>query len=105
MVSEKQASLGRLVRGVAHELNTPLGIMRTAVSMIEAKAEDLVRSIDLDHVGKLSGQILKTNALLDGNIQKVISLVENFKLIATDNQQHHLSLFKPESHIRLTLNH
>ena len=54
--SEKQASLGSLVSGVAHEVNTPLGIIITSVTCMS----DVVNKIEQDlEDNKLSRQLLQ----------------------------------------------
>lgn len=72
---EKLSSLNSLVAGVAHELNTPLGVSLTAVSYLE----ELIKS-------KKGRSILENAApmlnLTMTNLQKSITLVEKFKEIA-----------------------
>lgn len=87
--SEKQASLGSLVSGVAHEVNTPLGIIITSVTCMS----DLVRKIEQDlQDNKLSRQVLQDRMsqlreavdLITHNADRASLLVTNFKLLAKE---------------------
>lgn len=72
---EKLSSLNSLVAGVAHELNTPLGVSLTAISYLE----ELIKS------KKGKGIIENATPMLNltmANLQKSIMLVEKFKEIA-----------------------
>ncbi len=72
---EKLSSLNSLVAGVAHELNTPLGVSLTALSYIE----DLMKTDIGSHLEEDASPMLK---LAMDNLLKSINLVEKFTEIS-----------------------
>jgi signal transduction histidine kinase len=87
--SEKLASLGSLVAGVAHEINTPLGVAVTASSLAREAVEQISEDVDKNQI-KRSALVSRLNharealAMLETNIQRGASLVRNFKTVSVD---------------------
>jgi two-component system, NtrC family, sensor kinase len=87
--SEKQASLGALVSGVAHEVNTPLGIIVTSVTCMHEQLRRIEQGIA---AGNLTRQFLQDNVkllleaaeLIIHNADRASQLVTSFKLLAKE---------------------
>ncbi|CAN5333180.1 hypothetical protein BH11PSE10_BH11PSE10_21790 [soil metagenome] len=88
--SEKLASLGRLVAGVAHELNTPLGNSLTVVSALEDRYKQLDQMLSggtpmrRSVLEELVRDTRRGQDILQRNVQKAADLVRDFKQVAID---------------------
>ncbi|SFN46352.1 sensor histidine kinase [Dokdonella immobilis] len=87
--AEKLASLGGLVAGIAHEINTPLGVSVTAASHLVEEASHLSRMnergelkrSDLDRFERAARE---GSELILRNLKRADRLVRSFKQVAVD---------------------
>lgn len=87
--SEKMASLGRMVAGFAHEINTPVGVAVGAISQHEetlARINALLTQDDVDETRLRDEleQLRLGGALAMSNLQRAARLVQSFKRTSID---------------------
>jgi signal transduction histidine kinase len=85
MEIERLRSLNQMVAGVAHELNTPLGIVNTAVGLIANRLNSPAVKDLFSQDSKLQNvyrDLLEAASLTTRNIARAHGLVQNFKKIS-----------------------
>ena len=87
--AEKMAALGGLVAGVAHEINTPVGVAVTATSILQDSQKDLQKRFDNNQMSRKDleaflHQVEETTEMLTHNLNRAVGLVKSFKQVAVD---------------------
>ena len=96
--SEKMASLGRMVAGFAHELNTPVGVAVGAVSHNDDTLLRIDKMLSQDEVNEdllrleLAG-LRESGALAMANLRRAANLVQSFKRTSVDQTSEHIRTF------------
>lgn len=84
MELERHRALTQMVAGVAHEINTPLGIVNTAASIVRQRtsSEELIRAVSDTPARVEFEDIREAVDLIQANIQRAHKLIGNFKQLS-----------------------
>lgn len=109
LTSEKMASLGALVAGVAHELNTPIGNSLLTASALSDMVRELERKLATD--GGLKRSALEAHMqdarkacdIMNSSLTRAADLITSFKQVAVDQASGQRRRFKLDEVVHDTL--
>ncbi len=89
---EKMASLGQLVAGVAHEINTPVGVALTASSYLAERSAALAEALEANALrrntlAEFATQASNASQIIHQNLARASELVRNFKQVSVDRSK------------------
>jgi two-component system NtrC family sensor kinase len=107
--SEKMASLGRLVAGFAHELNTPIGVAVGTTSTLQNKVKFINQLLEQEEVDEEEllaalSTVNEASELTLSNLRRASHLVNSFKRTAVDQTSGDVRQFNVKATIEDVIN-
>jgi PAS domain S-box-containing protein len=108
LAAEKMASLGSLVAGIAHELNTPIGNSLLASTALRDRVVEFDRHVAAGALRRSQltahlDEVRMASQLISGSLQKAAELISSFKQIAVDQTNDQRRTFDLQAAVHDTL--
>ena len=108
LASEKMASLGSLVAGIAHELNTPIGNSLLASTALRDRVEEFDRHVAVGALRRSElvthlDEVRMASQLISNSLHKAAELISSFKQIAVDQTNDQRREFDLQEAVRDTI--
>jgi len=102
--SEKMAALGGLVAGIAHEINTPIGIGVTAASLLAEKTTAFLKTyqggkMKRSELEKFLDTAIQSSSMVLSNLERAAELIQSFKQVAVDQSSEERRTFKIKAYL------
>ena len=103
--AEKLASLGALVAGVSHEINTPVGIALSSASLLAESTAEIKAIFEAGAIRKSNfqeyiGTATEAAGLILSNCNRAAELINSFKQVAVDQTSAERRRFRLENYLR-----